>query len=102
MELFPGHPIEMIATPEDLEKLYSVIKEADLIGIDTEWKPLFMCTNERVNFSNIRDFSAFECCSLLGFHHSTCDISCIYLAAENWFLILFLKFLKFLQSYCRL
>ncbi|CAG9540593.1 unnamed protein product [Cercopithifilaria johnstoni] len=48
VELFPGHPIEVIATPEDLEKLYPVIKEADLIGIDTEWKPLFMCTSERV------------------------------------------------------
>ncbi|KAL3994879.1 3'-5' exonuclease family protein [Acanthocheilonema viteae] len=48
VELFPGHPIKIIATPEDLEKLYPVIKEADLIGIDTEWKPLFMCTSERV------------------------------------------------------
>ncbi|VDP15698.1 unnamed protein product [Onchocerca flexuosa] len=48
VELFPGHPIKMIATLEDLEELYPVIKEADLIGIDTEWKPLFMCTSEKV------------------------------------------------------
>ncbi|KAM3718935.1 Exonuclease mut-7 [Dirofilaria immitis] len=48
VELFPGHPIKMIATAEDLERLYPVIEEADLIGIDTEWKPLFMCTSERV------------------------------------------------------
>ncbi|EFO26611.2 hypothetical protein LOAG_01867 [Loa loa] len=48
VELFSGHPIKVIATPEDLEKLYPVIEEADLIGIDTEWKPLFMCTSERV------------------------------------------------------
>uniref|UniRef100_A0A0R3RS08 3'-5' exonuclease domain-containing protein n=1 Tax=Elaeophora elaphi TaxID=1147741 RepID=A0A0R3RS08_9BILA len=50
VELFPGHPIKIIATPEDLERLYPVIEEADLIGIDTEWKPLFMCTSERKAF----------------------------------------------------
>lgn len=49
MELFPGHPIEVIATSEDLEKLYPVIEKADLIGIDAEWKPSFMCIGERVN-----------------------------------------------------
>uniref|UniRef100_A0AAF5RXC1 3'-5' exonuclease domain-containing protein n=1 Tax=Wuchereria bancrofti TaxID=6293 RepID=A0AAF5RXC1_WUCBA len=48
VELFPGHPIKVIANLEDLEELYPVIEEADLIGIDTEWKPLFMCTSERV------------------------------------------------------
>ncbi|VDN83461.1 unnamed protein product [Brugia pahangi] len=48
VELFPGHPIKVIANLEDLEELYPVIEEADLIGIDTEWKPLFICTNERL------------------------------------------------------
>ncbi|VIO93877.1 Uncharacterized protein BM_BM10432 [Brugia malayi] len=48
VELFPGHPIKVIANLKDLEELYPVIEEADLIGIDTEWKPLFICTNERV------------------------------------------------------
>ncbi|VDK67117.1 unnamed protein product [Litomosoides sigmodontis] len=48
VELFPGHPIRVIATPEDLEKLYPIIGKADLIGIDAEWKPSFMCTSDRV------------------------------------------------------
>ncbi|VDO28245.1 unnamed protein product [Brugia timori] len=48
VELFPGHPIKVIANLKDLEELYPVIEEADLIGIDTEWKPLFICTNERL------------------------------------------------------
>lgn len=48
VELFPGHPIKIIATPADFEMLYPVIEKADLIGIDTEWKPLFMCISEKV------------------------------------------------------
>ncbi|OZC06221.1 3'-5' exonuclease, partial [Onchocerca flexuosa] len=64
VELFPGHPIKMIATLEDLEELYPVIKEADLIGIDTEWKPLFMCTiNDQMTYSIYRQ-NLFPCFSV--------------------------------------
>ncbi|VDN45642.1 unnamed protein product [Gongylonema pulchrum] len=48
MELFPGHPIRMIADVDDIARLYPVIANADIIGIDTEWKPLFMSTTEQV------------------------------------------------------
>ncbi|VDN06570.1 unnamed protein product [Thelazia callipaeda] len=48
VELFPGCPITVIAHAKQLNKLCPIIEQADLIGIDSEWKPLFMCSYEKV------------------------------------------------------
>lgn len=48
--LFAGHQIEVVDTLEDLIKVADLISKADVVGVDTEWKPSFMSLTEQVNF----------------------------------------------------
>uniref|UniRef100_A0A915AYV5 3'-5' exonuclease domain-containing protein n=1 Tax=Parascaris univalens TaxID=6257 RepID=A0A915AYV5_PARUN len=48
VNLFDGHPVIMVDTIMSLRRLIGVFETASIIGIDTEWKPMFLSTVEQV------------------------------------------------------
>uniref|UniRef100_A0A0M3J3K7 Exonuclease mut-7 homolog (inferred by orthology to a human protein) n=1 Tax=Anisakis simplex TaxID=6269 RepID=A0A0M3J3K7_ANISI len=48
VNLFENHPVLMVDTVAGLLELIPVLDQATIVGIDSEWKPMFMSTVEKV------------------------------------------------------
>ncbi|VDM38731.1 unnamed protein product [Toxocara canis] len=48
VSLYDGHPVIMVDTVAALKQFRAVFDTSEVIGIDTEWKPMFLSTVEQV------------------------------------------------------